>query len=82
MKLSSERSAQLVELVAQRARRARVTITGASMEPLLRAGMVVDIEPISAPPRIGDILVFRSQTGLVAHRLIGGERLARSSRRR
>ncbi len=71
---SPPRAAQLVEFVAQRTRRARVAITGASMEPLLRAGMVVDIEPLDQPPRIGDILVFKAQQGLVAHRLIGGER--------
>jgi hypothetical protein len=69
---------ELVELVAQRTRRARVTITGTSMQPLLRAGMVVDIEPLTEPPHIGDILVFQSQTGLVAHRLVGGEILKRS----
>ena len=74
MKSSPARDAQLVELVAQRTRRARVQITGTSMQPLLRAGMVVDIEPLTQPPRVGDIVVFKSRTGLVAHRLVGGER--------
>src|SRR5450755_2324122 len=78
MKLSPTVTAELVELVSQRTRRARVTITGTSMHPLLRAGMVVDIEPLTEPPRIGDILVFQSQSGLVAHRLVGGEILKRS----
>lgn len=78
MKLSPTVTAELVELVSERTRRARVTITGTSMRPLLRAGMVVDIEPLTEPPNIGDILVFQSRTGLVAHRLVGGEILKRS----
>jgi hypothetical protein len=75
MKLSPALCAELVELVSERTRRARVVITGTSMQPLLRKGMVVDIEPLTSPPRIGDILVFKSQSGLVAHRLVGGELL-------
>ncbi len=70
------RDAELVEFVARQTRRARVVLTGTSMEPLLRAGMVVDIEPLDGPPRRGDVLVFRSQRGLVAHRLVGGELLS------
>ena len=70
MKLSPAQSAELVELVSQRSRRARVQIAGPSMRPLLRAGMVVDIEPLAGPPRIGEILVFKSLSGLVAHRLV------------
>jgi hypothetical protein len=79
MKLSPAVTAQLVELVSQRTRRARVTITGTSMRPLLRAGMVVDIEPLTEIPHVGDILVFQSRNGLVAHRLVGGEILRRSA---
>jgi hypothetical protein len=75
MPRSAALDAGLVELVAQATRRARVTISGTSMEPFLRTGMVVDIEPLAEPPQIGDILVFRSQSGLIAHRLVGGERL-------
>jgi hypothetical protein len=75
MKLSPALCAELVELVSERTRRARVVVTGTSMQPLLREGMVVDIEPLTTPPRIGDILVFKSQSGLVAHRLVGGELL-------
>jgi len=72
---SAALDAGLVELVAQTTRRARVAITGTSMEPFLRTGMVVDIEPLAEPPKIGDILVFRSPSGLIAHRLVEGERL-------
>jgi len=75
MKLTSSLTAELVGLVSQRARRARVTLTGTSMEPLLRAGMAVDVTPLIEPPRIGDVLVFKSQNGLVAHRLVSGESL-------
>ena len=46
MKLSPALSAELVELISERTRRARVTLTGTSMQPLLCAGMVVDIEPL------------------------------------
>jgi hypothetical protein len=34
--------------------------------------MVVDVAPLSGPPRVGDILVFKTRTGLVAHRFVGG----------
>lgn len=76
MKLPPALGAEAVEIVARRTGHARVTIAGVSMQPLLRAGMVVDIEPLIAAPRIGDILVFKSRTGLIAHRLVGGESLA------
>jgi hypothetical protein len=73
MKLTPAQSAELVSLVAHETRRARVTITGGSMRPLLRAGMVVEVEPLSCAPRAGDILLFRSRTGLVAHRFLRAE---------
>ncbi len=76
MKLSAGTRAELVALVATRRGRARLTIAGKSMEPLLRAGMVIDVEPLTDDPRVGDILVFVTKSGLVAHRLIGGERFA------
>ncbi|MGH7708138.1 MAG: S24/S26 family peptidase, partial [Vulcanimicrobiaceae bacterium] len=65
-----ELDASLVELVASQTGSARVRIVGRSMRPLLRAGMVVEVEPLAEPPRIGDILVFRGSQRLVAHRLV------------
>ena len=81
MKQSPHLTAELARLVSMRGKRARIAITGASMEPSLRAGMVVDVEPLTERPRIGDILVFRSERALVAHRLTGVESLARGKRR-
>lgn len=40
------------------------------MVPSLRAGMVALVEPCARDPRRGDILVFRSGSKLVAHRLV------------
>ena len=71
MQLTPAHRAELVALVAGSTRRARVAITGRSMRPFLRAGMVIDVEPLEGQPCIGDILVFRGQRGLVAHRLVG-----------
>ena len=78
MKLTPAQSAELVALVARETHRARVAITGRSMRPLLRAGMVIDVEPLAGAPRLGDILVFKSKSGLVAHRFFGN-RKARSA---
>src|SRR5438093_13653853 len=44
---------------------------GRSMWPLLRAGDVLLIEPSSAPPAIGAVVVVRASGRLVAHRVIG-----------
>jgi hypothetical protein len=45
-----------------------------SMLPLLRGGDAVLAAPWSAPPRIGELLVFRQQDYLVVHRCLGGAR--------
>jgi hypothetical protein len=50
--------------------------TGTSMQPFC-AGMAVHIVPLSEPPRVGDVLVFKSRNGLAAHRLIRGKLLRR-----
>lgn len=70
MNISPALAADIVDLVARRTGRARLMITGTSMNPNLRAGMVVEIESLVALPRIGDILVFQSTSGLIAHRYI------------
>jgi ribosomal protein S18 acetylase RimI-like enzyme len=49
----------------------RFQTTGRSMWPLLRPGDVARIEPLSRPPRPGDVLVYvNDRAELVAHRLI------------
>jgi len=62
--------AELVALVTQATGKARLQLYGHSMRPLLRAGMVVEIEPLERGVRRGDILVYRTPSGLVAHRLL------------
>jgi len=51
-------------------RRARLPVIGGSMEPLLRSGDQVLIEPLSGSPGVGDILLFVGPRGLVCHRLV------------
>ena len=48
----------------------RVRVTGGSMLPLLRPGMVVDIAGAPVAPRIGELLVFRNHKGLIVHRVV------------
>jgi hypothetical protein len=47
----------------------RLAMRGASMLPLLREPMVLQLGPASARDRIGDILVFERDQQLVAHRI-------------
>lgn len=61
---------ELTAFASEAAGRARVAIVGSSMRPLLRAGMIADIEPLRRRPRTGDILVFRSFRGLIVHRVV------------
>src|SRR5450631_2673976 len=80
MKFTPAQSAELVKLVSNRTGRARLAITGRSMRPLLQAGMVVDVEPLIEAPRVGDVLVFKSRAGLVAHRFVSGQLTFRDER--
>lgn len=48
----------------------RVAMHGSSMEPLLRAGMVLDVVRRNRPPAVGEIVVFRVAGRLVAHRAV------------
>jgi len=61
---------EVAAFAVERLGRARLELRGASMLPTLRAGMVAEVERLDAPPRIGDVLVFRGAGGLVAHRLV------------
>jgi hypothetical protein len=76
MSISSRLGGELADLVAKKSGRVRLAISGTSMRPLLQAGMVIDVVPLTARPRTGDILVFKTRKGLVAHRLVGGESLS------
>jgi len=60
----------IVQFVTETTGRSKVSIVGKSMWPLLRAGMVVEVENISAELKIGDIVVYKHASRLVAHRLI------------
>jgi hypothetical protein len=66
-----ERRSATVQLLARSAGKARVLMTGASMHPLLRAGMVLDVKAFDPnAARVGDVVVFRQGDRLVAHRLV------------
>jgi hypothetical protein len=57
--------------LARQTERLRLTVTGASMQPLLRDGDVVEVERV--PPgdlRVGDIIVVRCSGEWVTHRLL------------
>jgi signal peptidase I len=59
-------------------RRVAVTLTGTSLEPLLRAGDVVLLEAVDPRSlRPGEITVFDGGKGFVAHRLLRTRRSAR-----
>jgi hypothetical protein len=51
-------------------------IEGSSMEPFLREGMLVRIEPSNTVVQIGDIVVYRHATRLIAHRVIARPNVA------
>lgn len=64
------------ELLGQ-GHRVRLRVAGGSMEPLIRDGDRVDIEP-AAPERVavGDVILFSLAGRLFLHRVIGRRRLA------
>ncbi len=44
---------------------------GKSMYPTIRDGEMITVEPIAAPEiKPGDIILYRNQTGVVAHRVV------------
>ena len=47
----------------------RLAMQGTSMLPLLREPMVLELEPIVEPLRLGDVVVFEEAGKLVAHRV-------------
>jgi len=72
--VSASLGPEVAAFAIERVGRARIELRGTSMLPTLRAGMVAEVERLDAPPRIGDILVFRGTGGLVAHRLVARRR--------
>ena len=63
---------KVLEAVLGRGRSARMTVTGASMRPMLRSGDRVTITPCTAADaHIGDLLLYRRPDGgLALHRLV------------
>ncbi len=68
---SVPRPAEIVRFLADRNAAPRVALSGGSMEPTLSHGMVLELAPyVREGTRVGDILVFRDGTRLVAHRIL------------
>jgi hypothetical protein len=54
---------------------AHLAVTGDCMHPALRPGELVTLAPPAArPPRLGDVVLFRSPEGLRLHRLVWAPR--------
>jgi len=49
---------------------ARLAMSGVSMLPLFREGMVLRVKAYDGKPRIGDVVVFRRKDVLTAHRVV------------
>ena len=46
--------------------------SGRSMYPSIREGELITVEPVAASDvKLGDIVLYRSQRGLIAHRVVG-----------
>lgn len=72
-----------VDVVAEllgRGHSVRFRAYGRSMHPTIRDGEEIVVEPLAASAvRVGDVALYRSQRGVVAHRVV---RIARTERRR
>lgn len=56
---------------------------GQSMTPTIRDGEAVTVEPVRADEvKRGDILLYRAESGLIAHRVVKIERERRAAERR
>ena len=60
----------LIAFTVAESGRARVRITGKSMLPVLRDGMIAEVEAFSGRPRSGDVLVYDMGSGPIAHRVL------------
>jgi hypothetical protein len=63
-----------VELMGQSGRHGTVRVTGRSMVPTLEEGFLLAVEFSPSRPKRGDLLVFRRDSLLVVHRLLGRAR--------
>lgn len=53
---------------------ARLTVTGTCMEPSLKEGSKIALEPVRRPVRAGDIVLVRTPAGLRLHRVLACSR--------
>lgn len=61
----------IVRAALERGQRVRMTVTGGSMAPFIHDGDIVDLDPISTPPQLGDVVLARChETGHVLHRIV------------
>lgn len=66
----------VIRAALERGQRVRMTVTGSSMWPFVRDGDLVELEPLRAMPRAGDVLLAQCQgERYVLHRAVrvGGE---------
>jgi len=72
---NSSASKLLLDLTAEllsRGTRVRFRPTGRSMYPSIREGELITVEPVvPSDVKLGDIVLYRSQRGLIAHRVVG-----------
>jgi hypothetical protein len=67
---SSALGIELAAFASEASGRCRVTIVGRSMRPLIRHGMIAEVQRLDRKPNVGEIVVFRSAAGLLAHRVV------------
>ncbi|MBV8373917.1 MAG: nucleotidyltransferase family protein, partial [Candidatus Eremiobacteraeota bacterium] len=70
-RLTPSTQAQLVRTALAAGRRARIAMRGTSMLPFLREPMVLELDRFRGSARVGEIVVFRTDERLVAHRVVG-----------
>ena len=62
---------EVAEEVLRRGHRVRFRAEGASMHPTIRAGETITVKPASpAELEVGDIALYRTERGVIAHRVI------------
>jgi len=64
----------------ERGHSVRFQAPGQSMHPTIKEGETITVEPVEPPAvRTGDIILYRTKTGVIAHRVIRIEQKATSS---
>jgi len=64
------KKASLISFTVAEHGRARVRIRGNSMLPVLRDGMIAEVEALVGRPRKGDVLIYDMGHGPIAHRVM------------